>query len=375
MAAKRSQRASYPPSGQAFPAIPGRQQGVTTIQSGVAERKADHLQINVEQDVHSQIRSGFGRYRFVNRALPEIDLADVDTRLDLFGRALRSPFLISCMTGGTPEAREINRRLARVADEHGFAMGLGSGRALLEDEGLLSTFAVRDVAPKALLFANLGAVQLKRGYDADHCRRLVEMLDADALALHLNAVQEAVQPEGEPEFSGLLARIADVCAASEVPVVVKEVGWGIAGDDVRRLIDAGAAAVDVAGAGGTSWSEVERHRIREPWRREVAAAFADWGIPTAEAVREARAAAPAAVIIASGGIGGGIDAAKAIALGADLAGMAGPFLRAADVSEEAAAELARACAQTLRIAMFAIGARTLRDLRLTDRLRAVESAK
>lgn len=341
-----------------------------TIESGVAERKADHLQINVEADVRSRTESGFGRYRFVNRALPEIDLSDVDPRIELFGRTLRAPLLISCMTGGTPRAQAINRILARVAADHGLAMGLGSARALLEHPELLPTFAVRDVAPGALLFANLGAVQLRRGYGPDDCRRLVEMLEADVLTLHLNAVQEAVQPEGEPTFSGLLSRIAAVCAALEVPVAVKEVGWGIAADDARRLLDAGVAAIDVAGAGGTSWSEVERHRIREAWRVDVAAAFAGWGIPTAEAVREARAAAPESVIIASGGITGGIDAAKAIALGADLAGIAGPFLRAADASEEAANDLARTCVETLRVAMFAIGATTVRELRNTGRLRA-----
>jgi isopentenyl-diphosphate delta-isomerase len=267
------------------------------------------------------------------------------------------------MTGGAPEATRINRRLARVAARHGLAMGLGSGRALLESPQTLESFDVRADAPEILLFANLGAVQLNKGYGVLECRRLVEMLKADALALHLNPLQEALQPEGDTCFRGLLARIAELCAAADFPIVVKEVGWGIGPDDVRALFEAGVAAVDVAGAGGTSWSEVERHRIAEPWRARVAGAFAAWGIPTAQAIVDARSVAPEGTLIASGGIRTGLDAAKALALGADLVGIAGPFLRAADESLEKALELACEYIETLRIAMFCAGASTLRDLR------------
>jgi isopentenyl-diphosphate delta-isomerase len=242
-------------------------------------------------------------------------------------------------------------------------MGLGSGRALLESPQTLESFDVRADAPEILLFANLGAVQLNKGYGVLECRRLVEMLKADALALHLNPLQEALQPEGDTCFRGLLARIAELCAAADFPIVVKEVGWGIGPDDVRALFEAGVAAVDVAGAGGTSWSEVERHRIAEPWRARVAGAFAAWGIPTAQAIVDARSVAPEGTLIASGGIRTGLDAAKALALGADLVGIAGPFLRAADESLEKALELACEYIETLRIAMFCAGASTLRDLR------------
>ena len=292
-----------------------------------------------------------------------MDLCEVDTSTEVFGRRLSAPLLISCMTGGTPEARRINRRLARAAREFGLAMGLGSARALLESPAALESFDVRDEAPDTLLFANLGAVQLNKGYDAGDCRRLLQLLRADALVLHLNPLQEALQPEGDTCFAGLLSKIADVCKQCEFPIVVKEVGWGISGADVRALFDAGVAAVDLAGAGGTSWSEVERYRVSEPWRKRVAAAFAGWGIPTAQALVEAREVAPTETLIASGGIRPGLDVAKALALGADLVGLAGPFVRAADAGRDAVRDLARELIETLRIAMFCTRSRTLRDLR------------
>jgi isopentenyl-diphosphate Delta-isomerase len=348
----------------------GDGQFATCSPSGVASRKADHVRINLEEDVAGKgVASGFDDYEFLHCALPELNLDQVDPSTELFGRRLSAPLLISCMVGGTEQAASINRVLAQVAQRLGLAMGLGSGRILLEDPDVLKTFAVRRVAPDVLLFANLGAVQLNKGYGVEDCRRLVDALGADALVLHLNALQEAVQPEGDTCFAGLLAKIGDLSRRLEVPVVVKEVGWGIAPDAVRALLDAGVAAVDVAGAGGTSWSEVERRRITEPWRARVAAAFAGWGIPTAECLRRARQVAPEASIIASGGIRNGIDIAKAVALGADLVGIAGPFLRTAAEGEEAALDLGRELVETLRVAMFSLGARTLADLRSTVRLR------
>jgi isopentenyl-diphosphate delta-isomerase len=335
-------------------------------ESATPSRKAEHLQINIERDVAAKgIDTGFDAYRFVHRALPEIDFTDVDTASSIFGRALAAPILISCMTGGTPDARRINRRLARVAQKSGFAMGLGSGRALLESPGTLDTFDVRAEAPDVALFANLGAVQLNKGYTVDDCRRLMELLRADALVLHLNPLQEAVQREGDISFRGLLVKIERLCRDAGFPIVVKEVGWGIAPLDVRALFDAGVAAVDLAGAGGTSWSEVERHRAGEPWRARVAGNFAGWGIPTAQALVEARRVAPSETLIASGGIRPGLDVAKALALGADLVGIAGPFLRAAHESAERAQELARELVETLRIAMFCTASRTTVELKGT----------
>ncbi len=332
-------------------------------------RKADHLRINIARDVSSKgVAAGFDDYAFEHQALPEIDLAEVDTSTELLGKKLEAPLLVSCMTGGTPEAQRINTTLAEVAQQFGIAMGLGSGRALVENPETLPTFDVRAYAPSVLLFANLGAVQLNKGYGVDKCRRLMEMLGADALVLHLNGLQEALQPEGDTNFRGLLAQIAMLCKQLEAPVVVKEVGWGIGPLAVRALFDAGAAAIDVAGAGGTSWSEVERYRIAEPWRARVAGAFAGWGIPTTKCIREARSIAPKGTIVASGGIRSGLDVAKAIALGADAAGIAGPFLRAADVSIDEARDYARELIETLRVAMFCIGARTINELKATTRL-------
>ncbi len=332
-------------------------------------RKAEHIAINVDRDVASKgIGSGFEAYAFVHQALPELDFDEIDTSARLFGRELGAPLLISCMTGGAGEATRINHVLARVAQTHRLAMGLGSGRAILESPELLESFDVRELAPDVLLFANLGAVQLNKGYSADDCRRLVELVRADALVLHLNPLQEALQPEGDTCFRGLLERIAGVCRHLEFPVIVKEVGWGIAPDAVRALFDAGVAAVDVAGAGGTSWSEVERYRIAEPWRARVAGAFAGWGIPSAECLRQAREVAPVETIVASGGIRTGLDVAKALAMGADLVGIAGPFLRAADKGYDDAHHLALEFLEVLRVAMFSLGTRNLSELRRTPRL-------
>jgi isopentenyl-diphosphate delta-isomerase len=336
-------------------------------QSQTSVRKADHLRINLSEDVRSTADAGFDLWRFTPRALPEIDLGDVDLSTSFMGRPLRAPLLISCMTGGTREAAVINRRLAAVAQARGLALGLGSGRALLENPGTRDTFEVRGVAPDIALLANLGAVQLNRGVTVDDCARLVEMLGADGLALHLNALQEALQPGGDVSFAGLLGRIEELCSSAPFPIVVKEVGWGIPPDDVRRLLGCGVYAVDVAGAGGTSWSEVERLRA-EPPAAAVAAAFRDWGLPTAEALRRGRAVAPGARLIASGGVRDGMDAAKALALGADLVGIAGPFLRAAAEGEESAAAFADEVSEVLRITMFATGSARLADLRVGGRL-------
>ncbi len=338
--------------------------------NGIPSRKADHIRINLEEDVAGKgVDSGFDEYRFVHRALPDVNLDEVDASTEVFGRRLAAPLFISCMTGGTDEARRINRNLARVAQDLHLAIGVGSGRALLEHPELADSFDIRPVAPDVLLFANLGAVQLNRGYGVDECRKLVSRLGADGLVLHLNALQEALQPSGDTCFAGLLDKIADLCGRIEVPVVVKEVGWGIAPDIVRALLNAGVSAVDVAGAGGTSWSEVERHRIADPLRKRVAAAFSSWGISTAECLRDARRVAPDATIFASGGIRNGIDVAKAVALGADLVGMASPFLRTAAAGAEQARELALETIEVLRISMFGIGARTLAELRETSWLR------
>lgn len=333
------------------------------------QRKADHIRINLEENVSFEhVSTGFERYRFAHCALPAFDLEDVNTSTVLLGKHLAVPLLISSMTGGTSEASVLNQRLAEAAQATGVAMGLGSQRAAIEEPSLADTYRVRHIAPDILLLANLGAIQLNYGYSPDECRRAVEMVEADALILHLNPLQEALQPEGNTHFAGLVSKIESVCQVLEVPVVVKEVGWGISEQVARQLASAGVAAIDVAGAGGVSWSQVEMHRATTEHQRQVAAAFADWGIPTAKSLQMALRGAPELPIIASGGVRDGIQIAKAIALGAAACGVAGPFLHAASASTEAVAELIAVILTQLRIAMFAAGAvdvSALRSTRLT----------
>jgi isopentenyl-diphosphate delta-isomerase len=338
-------------------------------------RKADHIRICLEEDVSGRgISAGFERYRFVHQALPELNLSDVSTALEMWRKTLKMPLLISSMTGGTARAEQINRNLAEGAQELGIAMGVGSQRAALERPELASAYQVRKYAPDILLFANVGAVQLNYSYGVEECRRAVDMIEADALILHLNALQEAVQPEGDTNFEELAARIEEVCRAVGVPVIAKEVGWGISGETARLLWGAGVSAIDVAGAGGTSWSQVEAHRAADEKHRLVAEAFAGWGIPTAESIGMVRAAGipEGRKVFASGGVRNGIDVAKAIALGVDIAGMARPFLKAADVSAETVVDVGEVIREQLRVAMFAIGARDLDDLRGTDKLTEVK---
>jgi isopentenyl-diphosphate delta-isomerase len=289
------------------------------------------------------------------------------------GKQLKAPLLISSMTGGTDQAMQINRTLAEAAEICGIAMGLGSQRAAIENPALAPTFQVRALAPTTVLLANLGAVQLNYGYTVDHCRRAVEMIEADALILHFNALQEAVQPEGDTNFSGLLAKVETICETLPVPVIAKEVGWGFSEDSVRRLVDAGIAAIDVAGSGGTSWSQVEMYRAKTEVRRRVAATFVDWGIPTSEAILAAKRGGGNLPIIASGGLRNGLDMAKCMALGATLAGMAGPFLKAAVISLQAVLDEIEITTTELRIAMFGIGVDSIAGLQNTDRLKRRET--
>jgi isopentenyl-diphosphate delta-isomerase len=334
-------------------------------------RKEEHIDINLQENVQfPRLTTGLERYRFMHQALPEINLDDVNTRLDLFGKSLATPLFVSSMTGGTEKAQYINRHLAIAAQERGMAMGLGSQRAAIEDGSLAMTYNVRAIAPNIILFANLGAVQFNYGYSVDECRRAVEMVEADALILHLNALQEAVQPEGDSNFAGLLNKIEAVCRLLEVPVIAKEVGWGISPNAAKQLAGAGVAVIDVAGAGGTSWSEVEYHRAPTAFHAKVARSFADWGIPTADSIGYVREAAPEMTIFASGGLRDGIDIAKCIALGATMGGMAGPFLKAAAESVESVLELEREVTTQLRIAMFNAGVADLAGLHTIELLQA-----
>ncbi len=327
-------------------------------------RKADHLRVCLEEDVQCrQLTTGLERYHFTHCCLPEIDRQAVDVSTTFLGKRLGAPLLISSMTGGTEFAQLINYRLAAIAQHYGLAMGVGSQRVAIENPEVTTTFAVRSVAPDILLFANLGAVQLNYGYGLEECQRAIDALAADALILHLNPLQESVQTKGDVNFGGLLAKIATLCDRLPVPVIAKEVGNGVSAVMAKRLIEAGVSAIDVAGGGGTSWAKVESERAKDPLQRRLGKTFANWGLPTADCIREIRAIAPTLPLIASGGLRDGLDGAKAIAIGADLAGFAMPFLKAAADSEEALHELAIALIAEVSTVLFCTGSATLSALR------------
>ena len=332
-------------------------------------RKGEHLKISIGRDVQfKNVTTGFENYSFIHKALPELDLEKIDTSIKFLGKDLRVPIIVSSMTGGINEAKHLNLTLARAAQEKGLAMGVGSQRAAIDERGFEYTYKVRDVAPDILLFANLGAVQLNYGYGLKECRRAVDMIDADGLILHLNPLQEAFQIGGNSNFAGLLGKIGVVCDGIGVPVVIKEVGWGISEDVARMLSGINISAMDIAGSGGTSWSEIEKYRTNERIIRNVAESFSGWGIPTSESIIMVRRAVPHLPLIASGGIRTGIDAAKAIALGADAVGIAMPLLRAATRSLKSVIRYIEEIEMGLKIAMFCIGAGNIGKLKLTPHL-------
>lgn len=328
----------------------------------IDQRKADHIKINLEKDVRSALTTGLENYHFVHEALPELDLDQIDTSLSLFGKQLSAPILISSMTGGTADAETINLRLAEAAQEMKIAMGVGSQRAAIENLDQAKTFQVRRAAPDILLFANLGAVQLNYGYGLEQCRLAVDMIEADALILHCNPLQEAVQDAGDTNFAGLAKKIEEICKQVEVPVIAKEVGWGMSERTAKLLANCGVAAIDVAGAGGTSWSQVEMYRAPDEFTRELAATFVGWGIPTAESIINVKKAVPDMTVFASGGIKDGLDIAKCIALGATLGGMAGQFLKAAAISTKSATQMIKLTKKQIEVTMFAAGIGSLKEL-------------
>jgi len=332
-------------------------------------RKKEHLEICLDtQKVSGAGGTGFEAYRFVHNALPELDIDEIDTGTTFLGKRLKAPLLISSMTGGFDLARTVNRNLAAAAEALGLAMGVGSQRVAIEEPSAAESFRVRDLAPNILLFGNLGAVQLNYGYGVEHCRRAVAMIGADGLMLHLNVLQEAVQPEGNRNFKGLAGKIAAVCRELEAPVVAKEVGNGISVDVAKRLVAAGVKALDVAGKGGTSWSAVEAERAARQGKR-ADTVFADWGIPTEEALVSVRQAIPHIPLIASGGIRTGVDVAKALALGADLAALGQPLLAAALESADKVVELLGGIIHELKVSMLCVGANNLAALRRTPLVR------
>ena len=343
---------------------------IETENQGNSQRKKRHLRIALKHNIEqSHVSTGFNDYQFVHQALPEIDLADVDLSTSFLTKKLRAPLVISSMVGGIETAKRLNRNLARAAQSIGLAMGVGSQRCAIDDPSVISTYRIRDVAPDILLFANIGAVQLNYSYGVIECQRAVEMIGADALVIHLNPLQEALQLDGNTNFAGLSKNIERVCHDLSVPVIVKEVGFGISERVAQILAEVGVSAIDVAGTGGTSWSEIERHCAITQSQNDVAAAFASWGIPTADCIKMARRGAPSLPIIASGGIRSGLDIAKAIALGADIAGIAGPLIRAANISSKSVKAILQSFIEELRIATFCIGATSLTEIKNSPLLR------
>lgn len=329
------------------------------------QRKNDHLDIvlNPTRAV-KQTTTGFERWHFEHCALPELDLDAIDLHTSLFGRSMQAPVLISSMTGGASRARDINRHLAEAAQKLGLAMGVGSQRVAIEGDGDWGLDSeLRKLAPDIPLLANLGAAQLTGARGVDYAQRAVEMIGADALIVHLNPLQEALQNGGDRNWRGVLAAIEQAVNTLQVPVIVKEVGAGLSPAVAKRLANAGVAMLDVAGAGGTSWAAVEGERANSAHGRAVAMAFANWGIPTADALCAIRQRLPTMPLIASGGINNGIDVAKAIRLGANLAGQAAAVLGSATTSSEAVAEHFQVVIEQLRVVCFCTGSANLAALK------------
>ena len=333
---------------------------------GIEERKMRHIRVSLEEDVEGDIGTGFQDVRLIHRALPEIDLDDVDTRTRLFGRELRAPLIITAITGGTQEAHDINALLAEVAEAKGIGIGVGSQRIALEEPATAGTFkVVREKAPNALVIGNIGCPQLSLGWGVEEAKRCVEMVEADALAVHMNPLQEAVQVGGDTGYSGVLGKVRELAGALDTPILMKETGCGVAYEEAVKLEEAGAAAVDVSGVGGTSWSAVEYHIAKEEEKRGqeyLGQALWSWGIPTAVSVVET-SQSTGLKIIASGGVRTGAEIAKSIALGADAAGMAKPFLEKAVEGRDELADYVDHIIQELRVVMFLTGASDVAELR------------
>ncbi|WEG14384.1 type 2 isopentenyl-diphosphate Delta-isomerase [Pullulanibacillus sp. KACC 23026] len=338
----------------------------------IEARKNSHIDVVLTNQVTGEnITNGFDRFRFTHQALPEINFSDIHLDTVFLEKTVKTPFLISSMTGGTERAWKINRHLAEAAEVRGWTMGVGSSRIAIEQPDRAYSFKVREVAPSIPLIANLGAVQLNKGYRVNECRRIVESLETDALVLHLNSLQEVIQTNGDTEFKGLFKKIEQLCRELEVPLGVKEVGWGVNGQLAKSLFDIGVAFVDVAGAGGTSWTQVEKIRSQDPIKRKAAEIFTEWGIPTAECLIEAKRANVKGPLIASGGMLNGLDAAKALGLGAQLVGFGRRLLAGADESTEAVLSAFETIEMELKMVMFAVGHQNVESLRKTPHLKQI----
>jgi isopentenyl-diphosphate delta-isomerase len=330
-------------------------------------RKFDHIQICLKEDVQSRhATTGFEDIHFVHKALPEIERSKVDLSTTVFSHRFSAPIIVEAMTGGTAKAAKINAAIASAVENLGLGMGVGSQRAAIEKPALAKSFSIaRKKAPTAFLIANIGGPQLVKGYGVKEAKKAVDMVDADALAIHLNPLQEVVQPEGETSFKGVLSKIGEIAQGLDVPVIVKETGAGIAAEEAKLLESMRVAGIDVAGVGGTSWAAVEYHRVKkrqDKFRQNIGETFWDWGIPTAISLIETLQSV-SITVIASGGVRNGIDVAKALALGASLTGMAHPILLAATKGQKDVEITLQTVIEGLRNAMFLVGAESISKLK------------
>lgn len=339
------------------------------MEKDINVRKTEHIRLCLTDAVEGVNKTtGLEGISFIHNALPEIDFHDISLETSFLNKPLKAPFLVSSMTGGSDLATEINKNLALAAEEKGWAIGLGSTRALLESTAHEESFLIREYAKTVPVIANLGAVQFNYGYGLKECQEIVDRTGADSLVLHLNSLQEVVQDGGDLNFKDLLPKIEEVCKGLSVPVGAKEVGFGIDGTVAEKLYDAGVSYIDVAGAGGTSWSQVEKLRSEDALRKAAAEAFNDWGLPTKDCIVSVKSKLPEAPIVASGGMKTGVDAAKAITIGADLVGFARSLLQAATESVEAVLKVMEQIEFELKMTMFGIGAQNLTELQNTKRV-------
>ena len=321
----------------------------------VQRRKAEHIRICVEKQVTNGVSPGFERVMLIHQSLPELDFNRIDTSVEFLGKKLNAPILITAMTGGCPEARNINRNLAEAAERVGVALGLGSQRAMLKQPELTDTYQVRDIAPSILLLGNIGIIQFANGSRAKEFVAAQE-IGCDAIAVHLNPLQEAIQPEGDKNWAGCATQLKSICEQSVLPIVVKETGAGISAETARVIELSGASAIDISGCGGTNFALVEAHR-----GSDTGTIFHDWGIPTACSLLEVRRTVKVP-IVCSGGVASGLDMAKAIAMGASMTGLARPLLKPAMESADAVEKVLRGLMDQLKTAMLLVGARNIEEL-------------
>jgi isopentenyl-diphosphate delta-isomerase len=330
-------------------------------------RKVEHIRICLDGKAQARkATTGFEDVHLVHRALPEVDKAKIDVSTKVFGHKFSAPIIVGAMTGGTEEATRINATIAEAVETLQLGMGVGSQRAAIENPNLADTFSVaRKKAPNAFLIANIGGIQLVHGYGVKEVKQAVEMIDADAVAVHLNALHEAVQPEGQTTFKGVLAKICEIAEEIDKPVIVKETGAGIAAEDAKKLEEVGVKAIDVGGAGGTSFAAVEYYRSEaNSIHHFLGDVFWDWGIPTAASLAETTQTVKIPVI-ASGGVRSGVNVAKSLALNACLASICQPTLEAAVKGTEATEQLLSLLIDELKAIMFLVGAEQVQDLAKT----------